>query len=419
VFAVAAAIALAGIVAAYPTHAGMPATHEIDGLRSGVASLASMATRPRRSASLTRRGLLAGALACAAAPLPARPRGGRFSLALVGQCLIRHDLRAQPWPGLAPLAARLRAHDACFSDLELAILGARAGAPTRAAETIHTADAVVLDCLRDFGINFLATSNNHAFDVGTGGILDTMAALRARGYAFAGTGETLAEAAAPRYLETRTGRLAVVAAASGMVRDGGAATATRAGVHELRGRAGAGLEADDAERMLDSLRRAAREADVVLAYLHNHLWEPDVARTADWQREFARRCVEAGASAFASHGPPLLHGIETWRGAPLFHGLGSFVFQTRKADAAYEEPNWESLIAECRFEGGRFRGARLRPVRLAARGAGGEQDLETRGRPSPASRDEARATLARLGALSQRLGQALRIDGAVATLQPA
>ncbi len=376
-----------------------------------------MSHEPRFPALPTRRLLLAGALALGVSTVaPARTKRSGLSLALLGQCLIRHDLRARPWPGLAPLAARLRAQDACFSDLELAILGPRAGAPTRAADTLHTADPVVLDCLAEFGVNLLATSNNHAFDIGTGGILDTMAALRARGLVFAGTGETLAAASAPAFLKTNGGRVAVVAAAAGMVRDGGAATATRAGVHEIRRGVGGGLDADDVERMLLSLRAAAREADVVIAYLHNHLWETDVARTADWQRQFARRCVEAGASLFAAHGPPLLQGVETWRGAPLFHGLGSFIFQTRKSVDSYDDPNWESLVVECRFEGGRFRGAQLRPVQLARVGADGPDDFETRGRPSPATRDEARATLARLAALSQRLDHRLRVDGEVATL---
>jgi len=370
-------------------------------------------------ARTTRRELLAGALALgAAAAVPATARRSGFTLALVGQCLIRHDLRVHPWPGFAPLAARLRAADTCFSDLELAILGPRAGTPTRAPETLHTADPVVLDCLRDFGIRFLVTSNNHAFDIGTGGILDTMAALRARGLDFAGTGETLAEAAAPRFQQTAGGRFAVVAAAAGMIREGGAATATRAGVHELRRGATGGLDSTDVERMLEALRRARREADVVLAYLHNHLWEADVARTADWQREFARRCIEAGASVFAAHGPPLLHGVELWRGAPLFHGLGSFIFQTRKADDAYDDPNWESLVVECRFERGRFKGASLQPVQLARVGARGPDDLETRGRPSPATPEAARATLARLETLSQRLGHRLEQDGLEAFLRP-
>ncbi|MEZ5486375.1 MAG: CapA family protein [Steroidobacteraceae bacterium] len=374
-------------------------------------------------APLTRRELLTGALTLGVTSTSSRAAAPRrrtdFKLTLLGQCLIRHDLRTHPWPGFAPLATRLRAADSCFSDLELALLGPRAGAPTRAPETLHTADPVVLDCLRDFGIRFLATSNNHAFDIGTGGILDTMIALRERGLAFAGTGETLAEAAAPRYQDTGAGRFAVVAAAAGMIRPGGAATPDRAGVHELRRGADGGLDSTDVERMLESLRRAQREADVVLAYLHNHLWEADVARTADWQREFARRCIEAGASLFAAHGPPLLHGVEIWRGAPLFHGLGSFIFQTRKADDAYDDPNWESLLVECRFERGRFRGARLEPVQLARVGVDGPEDFETRGRPSPATPEAARATLARLELLSQRIGQTLRHDGRSVLLQPA
>jgi poly-gamma-glutamate synthesis protein (capsule biosynthesis protein) len=203
-----------------------------------------------------------------------------------------------------------------------------------------------------------------------------------------------------------------------MIRDGGAATDTRAGVHELRKGANGGLDAGDVERMLDSLRRARREADVVLAYLHNHLWESDVSRTADWQREFARRCVEAGAGVFAAHGPPLLHAVETWRGAPLFHGLGSFIFQTRKADDAYGDVNWESVIAECRFEGNRFAGAELLPVQLARIGVAGPDDLATRGRPSPASRSEARATLGRLAELSARLDYRLEVDGTRGLIAP-
>jgi hypothetical protein len=73
-------------------------------------------------------------------------------------------------------------------------------------------------------------------------------------------------------------------------------------------------------------------------------------------------------------------------------------------------------VVECRFEAGKFRGARLSPVQLARVGVDGPDDYETRGRPSPATRAEARATLARLAALSGRLGHRLHGDGQVATL---
>ncbi|MEZ5457855.1 MAG: CapA family protein [Steroidobacteraceae bacterium] len=377
-----------------------------------------------RPAHVSRRQLLLGALTLPSLAVPSlglaanRTRRDPLRVALLGQCLIRHDLREQPWPGFRALQRRLRRHDVVFSDLETVIAGPRAGAPTRALETVHTADAVALDCLRDFGITILATGNNHSFDVGTGGILDTIDALRARGIPFAGSGVNLAAAAAPGYQDTANGRFALVAAAAGMIRPGGAATEDRAGVHELRTAPSGGLDGDDVERMLASIRSAAADADVVLAYLHNHLWETDISRTPDWQREFARRCIDAGASAFCAHGTPLLQGIELYRGAPLFHGLGSFIFQTRKADDAYGDVNWESVIAECRFEGKRVTGVELLPVQLASIGAAGPDDLMTRGRPSPASRSEARATLARLAALSARLDYRLQVNGTRGIIAP-
>ncbi|HRE46061.1 MAG TPA: capsule biosynthesis protein CapA, partial [Terricaulis sp.] len=79
--------------------------------------------------------------------------------------------------------------------------------------------------------------------------------------------------------------------------------------------------------------------------------------------------------------PPILHGLEMYNNAPLLYGLGSFIFQTKKDEDAYGEPNWESLIVECRFRGGRFLGAEILPVALNDVGVGGMEDLETRGRP--------------------------------------
>lgn len=365
---------------------------------------------------LQRRRLLLGA---AAVPLAWSP-GHRLApaalrLALIGQSLISNDLRARPWPGFAPLARRLRSNHACFSDLEVVIRGPRGGAPTRDRGTLHAADPVVLDCLRDLGVSFLATANNHAFDLGTGGILDTIDALDARGFAHAGSGRTLGEAAGPGFQVTAAGRVAVVAAAAGMIREGGAATASGAGVHELRAAPG-GLVTADVERMLRAIRGATGAASVVVAYLHNHLWEREISRTADWQRYFARRCVDAGAAAFVSHGPPLLLGIELYKGAPLFHGLGSFIFQTRKAADSYGDPNWESLIVECRFDQGSFAGAQLTPVSLEPVGVDGAADFITRGRPSPAIGKKARITLDRVASLSRQLGYRLRLGRDRATI---
>src|SRR5260370_22035087 len=91
-------------------------------------------------------------------------------LTALGQALIQHDRRAQPWPDFAALAAMFARADVCFTGLETAVRSPEAEAPTRQGVFLHAADPGVLDCLKDLSISLLATANNHAFDLGTGGI---------------------------------------------------------------------------------------------------------------------------------------------------------------------------------------------------------------------------------------------------------
>jgi poly-gamma-glutamate synthesis protein (capsule biosynthesis protein) len=352
----------------------------------------------------------------ACAPLPRRASGGGLRVTLLGQSLIQHDLCQQDWPAMQALAARVSEADVSFSDLETAIRGPRAGPPTRDGITLHTANAAVIDCLKALGIDFLATSNNHAFDLGTGGIIDAFTAVQERGLVYAGSGLNLTQASRAGYRETSNGMVAVVACATGKVRDGGAATATRAGVAELRRDASGAFVPADLARTLAEIAAAAARADVVIAYQHNHDWEPENWVTPEWQRAFARSCFSAGASVFVGHGAPLLHGLELHDGRPAFYNLGSFIFQTKKEEEAYGPLAWQSLIAECQFRNGRFVEARLVPVQLNSVGVGGAKDLATRGRPALASAAEARIILERVAALSLRLGYQLRHDGRTALI---
>src|SRR6266852_8743043 len=123
-------------------------------------------------------------------------------LTALGQALIQHDLRAHPWPDFAVLAAMFARADVCFTDLETAVRSPEAEAPTRQGVFLHAADPGVLDCLKGLSVSLLATANNHAFDLGTGGIIGALGELEARGFAHAGSGIDLAAAAAPAYRHT-------------------------------------------------------------------------------------------------------------------------------------------------------------------------------------------------------------------------
>lgn len=317
-----------------------------------------------------RRSLLFGLAACAALPVAAKPRSMR--VALLGQSLIQQDLCTPGWEGMADIIARLRQADLVFTDLETAIDAPGAGPPTRTGEVFHAAKPTVLDCLKSLGVSLVTTANNHAWDMGPGGILAAIEQLGQRGIAHAGTGRDLAAAAAPAFHQMPGGTLALVAAAAGAIREGAAAMPARPGVHELRRAPSGTLEREDVERTLSAIRSARAKGATVLMCLHNHYWEPVQADTPAWQKAFARECVDAGAATFVAHGTPLMQGWEMYRGAPLFHGLGNFVFQTRKADDFYGPATWRSMIVDARFARGRFIDAQLIPIELEARKFGGE-----------------------------------------------
>ncbi|HSG90964.1 MAG TPA: CapA family protein, partial [Pseudomonadales bacterium] len=145
----------------------------------------------------------------------------------------------------------------------------------------------------------------------------------------------------------------------------------------------------------------------------------DMSTTKDWAREFARRCVDAGADVFASHGAPLLHGVEFHRGRPLLHGLGSLVFQSRTRPGHYPPEVWESAIVHCDFDGDRLAGMQVAAVALNEVADDPGQFPATRGRPRIAAGGQRERILGRLARLSAALGSRLDIDPATGRVAPA
>src|SRR5438105_865138 len=126
---------------------------------------------------------VAATLAFCVLPAGSARAAGRLRFMALGQAAIQSDLRERSYPGFAPLASFLAQADVCFTDLETPISGPGAETATRDTIFLKAAAPAVLDCLKSLSINVLALSNNHAWDFGTGGILATLNAVRARGFA--------------------------------------------------------------------------------------------------------------------------------------------------------------------------------------------------------------------------------------------
>jgi poly-gamma-glutamate capsule biosynthesis protein CapA/YwtB (metallophosphatase superfamily) len=165
---------------------------------------------------------------------------------------------------------------------------------------------------------------------------------------------------------------------------------------------------------LATIRRAASDGAFVIAYLHHHHWEPDWREVPGWIEVFARSCIDAGANVFASHGAPVLQPIEIYRGAPIFYGLGNFMFHLPEGEDEWSSPDvWKSVVATCRFDDNNC----LQSIDLTPIVIGGEQqlsknDYHQRMLPVPASQGLAYSMLEDLSRRSKKYRTSIELADA-------
>jgi poly-gamma-glutamate synthesis protein (capsule biosynthesis protein) len=390
--------------------------------------------------------------------VPVSSQSPQITVVVTGQSMIRSDLRSTKPEAVAAIKAVLRG-DVVITNLEGTI--AEPGESTQEGRGF-LAPPEALDALTAMGFNLLALADNHAFDLKAAGIRNTLRETDRRHIAHAGTGETIAAATAAAYLQTPKGTIALIASASGLMPPDARATADRPGVNELRVRAGdreneatADLpegpqntpEPEDARRILDSIREARGRADVVIVYQHNHVFgnrsfsslftEGLSERLAPnaWLTRWTHDEIDAGADLIVMHGAPLLHGIEIYRGRPIFYDLGNFIYNVPPTLTYIDEPMaWETVVATVQFEAGLRNGSRsadavkaigLRPLVLNTIGDGqpdvhnpyaSNEFLHTRGLPAAATGARAGYILQRVANASKPFGTTLDIRGETASV---
>ncbi|HXV47841.1 MAG TPA: CapA family protein [Candidatus Binatia bacterium] len=137
---------------------------------------------------------------------------GDFAIALTGDTMLTRRLTPFKEERFLALREILRSADAAFANLEGTVHTWDEGTPGITQGTFMTTEPKLLDDLKWLGINLVSCANNHAFDYGEGGVSANIKHLDQAGLAHAGTGQNLAEARAPAYLDTANGRVGLIAA---------------------------------------------------------------------------------------------------------------------------------------------------------------------------------------------------------------
>lgn len=365
--------------------------------------------------------------------------------------MIRSDIRSTA-PAEVPVIQALLKGDVRLTNLESTV--------AEPGETVHEGRGFLtppeaLDALTTCGFNLLSLASNHAFDLRVTGIQNTIGEADKRKIVHAGTGNSVAEAVAPAFLRTPKGTIALIASASGLIAPGASATADRPGVNELRveagekeneatedlpGAPGNTPNPEDAQRILQSIRDARQHADLVIVYEHNHVFgnhsfstifsEGMAERLApnEWLVKWTHAEIDAGADIVVMHGAPLLHGVEIYRGRPIFYDLGNFIYNVPPTLTYIDEPmSWESVVAYVVFQGKMLESISFRPIVLNVIGEGqpdvhseytNNQFLDARGLPAPATGAKAGYILERLANESKPFGTTMKIQGDSAVIVP-
>ena len=314
-----------------------------------------------------------------------------------GDAIIQRRIHAD-FPGYEELSPFINQGDARFFNLETTLNreGDCPGAAISGGTYIRTEPEVLYD-LMDFGFNMTTACNNHLLDFSYEGLYDTIDALDESGIVHAGIGYNLSMAAAPKYLETSSGRVALIAVNTSfnpamMAGEASDRVPGRAGINGLRvkryinatkediafirdlaERTNINAEKDitrregyypmlrddeatlgelefkladkteyvmeinkaDLDRVRKSIEEAEFQADYVIVSVHSHqISGTKKEEPAKMLVDFAHFCIDCGANAVVGHGPHLLRPIEVYKDSPIFYSLGDFILELYSVEFA-------------------------------------------------------------------------------------
>ena len=218
----------------------------------------------------------------------------------------------------------------------------------------------VLPRLKEAGFDYLSITNNHCYDFGSGGFLDTLDNLERYEIPTSGAGRTIEEAYRP-HTETVTkgGRkteVRILSVAAYPREQNGFDGRSRASVNEER----PGIIFSGAPALEAIASFSSDDSIDVVAVHGGQEWQN---YPVEDQVFFYRSCIDSGADlVFGSH-PHVLQGMEAYEDGLIAYSLGNFLFPGMYVMPFAEE----SLILSVGFVNGRPLYVRPYPVRIDKR----------------------------------------------------
>lgn len=317
-----------------------------------------------------------------------------------GDALIQQRI-PQGYKGFSEVKEFIERGDARFFNLETTLnYEGECYASQFSGGTYMRTNPEAFDDMLSYGFNMTSFNNNHTMDFSYEGMLKTREYIKKQDITQSGVGRNLDEAAAPGYLDTPAGRVALISVnttfepcmmagaqsrrfpgrpgINGLrhsetlivceedfekIRD----ISDKTGINEeeklhiAQGYSKAGEEGvfemgavrfmlgdkpgrvmkvneEDMERVLKAIFEAQLKSDYIIISVHSHEMTGSTLRTPpDFLVDFAHRCIDGGAHSVIGHGPHLLRPVEVYKNRPVFYSLGDFILQLYSVSSAPED----------------------------------------------------------------------------------
>lgn len=190
------------------------------------------------------------------------------------------------------------------------------GTPIPGKDYTFRTDPGFVTNLETMGIDVVGLANNHVYDFGEIGLLDTLETIEGLQLPYVGAGRNIQEASEPVYFIVNGRKIAIVAATQiersyNYTRE---ATEDSPGV----------LKTLSPARYAQVISQAKKNADIVICFVH---WGTEGTNQYGMdQRALAEVFVQAGADAIVGGHTHCLQGVDVIQGVPVFYSLGNFYF---------------------------------------------------------------------------------------------
>lgn len=231
---------------------------------------------------------------------------------LVGQMLLKNQDFA-PFASMEPL----------FQSVDVRFVNLEGPISDRGTETVSPHNKLVFNgppisarVLAKAHIDIVSTANNHAWDYGRSGLLETLQWLDKENIQHVGSGASLDEAWKPVVVERNGFRLAFVA-----LND------TWNQAHVPGNSAREHVAGMDQDKLVEIVRRWREKKDIHAIVVSYHGGVEYQDEPLQKTQELARAAIDAGADVFLGHHPHVVQGITFYRDRPIVYSLGNLLMR--------------------------------------------------------------------------------------------